>query len=262
VKANASNPSLQVNENAKVGSLPTIRLFKNSNRVLRTIFSKPGESQDEFLITMLNEASDSIDSYDSEKMLNPSINIFSMINDSLKVAINSFPIVESEKEIKLGFQSNFSGTHLLSFKSIEDFSDYDVLLWDKYLGIIQLVNDDPIYSFSNSGSAISLNRFLLIFLNRGFGNYLKNSQSLQSKLSSELIISPNPSHENIRILNSNFSFDDCVYKIYNSNYQLVSSGKMKSMVNEIDVHSLSEGVYMIELLDTLGYIKRAKFLKN
>ena len=261
VKANAANPALQVNENAKVGLLPPVRLFKKSNSVLRAIFSKPGEAQDEFLISMLNESNDATDPYDSEKMLNPSINIFTMIDDSFKLAINSFPVVESEKEVKLGFQSNFSGTHVLSFKSIEDFSNYDVLLWDKYLGVIQLVNDCPIYSFSNTGTSLSTNRFLLIFLNRGSGDYFKLKQSLQSKLISEFIITPNPAHESISIQDAIISLNDCTYRIYNSSFQQLSSGKIKSGSNEIDIHFLSEGMYILEIFDSKGKIQRAKFLK-
>jgi endonuclease I len=199
VKANAANPVLQVNEDAKISLQSTPRLFKKSTKSLRMFLIKPGEVMDENLFSMLDGSSDSMDIFDSEKMLNPSLNIFSLLNDSTSLSINSFPIVYSEKSINLDFQSSFSGNHILSFKQIEDFSDYDVLLVDNYLGVIQLINDKSNYEFIYQAAVPTKSRFNLIFVYRASVDYFKAKEKIESRFKDDLHIIPNPVFSSFKV---------------------------------------------------------------
>jgi hypothetical protein len=90
---------------------------------------------------------------------------------------------------------------------------------------------------------------------------LKNNQKLISNLNAELLVSPNPANETIKILNLYFPLIEFNYKIYNASFQLVISSKLKPTENSIDIHSLVNGIYIIEFTDNSGNIKRAKFVK-
>lgn len=261
VKASAANPVLQVNEDAKVGLQTTPRLFKKSTKSLRMFLIKPGEVMDENLFSMLDEASDSLDIFDSKKMLNPSLNIFSLLNDSISLSINSFPVVYSEKSINLDFQSSFSGTHILSFKQIEDFSDYDVLLVDNHLGVIQLVNDKSNYEFMNQSTVPTKSRFNLIFVYRASVDYLKAKQKIENRFNNDLQIIPNPVFSCFKVEFPPKGKASAKLNIFNAQNQLVYTADNYISGNEIESINWNSGIYFVEIRNSSGLLKRSKFVK-
>lgn len=85
--------------------------------------------------------------------------------------------------------------------------------------------------------------------NLGIDEYAKKSEGY--------ILSPNPAHEKLYI--DNAANADTAFKIISSNGQIIKEGKIDS--KGIDIHKLSNGIYIIELNDGEKSIAK-KFIKN
>jgi hypothetical protein len=266
VKATSTNPVLEINENAKVGMSPPVHLFKSKQKVLRLLVLKPNEVDDEFALAMLPEALNGQDNFDSEKMSNPWLNIYSINIDGKKNAINSVAPIQSEIEIPLGFGSSYTGLHRFSFKGLEEYDNYDVLLWDKYMGIIQVIHDRHTYEFTFNGGPNTENRFVLILVNRGDPDYLKNRDLVLSKSATSLIISPNPSHELTSIEAHGLKGTNARLIVYNSLGMEISNEinqiKNESILIEKNIETWANGAYEIVLIDELGNRKTGRLIKQ
>ena len=266
VKATSVNPVLEINENAKVGMSPPVHLFKSKQKILRLLVLKPNEVDDEFALAMLPEALNGQDNFDSEKMSNPWLNIYSINIDGKKNAINSIAPIQSEIEIPLGFGSSYTGLHRFSFKGLEEYDSYDVLLWDKYMGIIHMIHDRHTYEFTFNGGTNTENRFVLILVNRGDPDYLKNRDLVLSKPATSLIISPNPSHEHTSIEAYALKGTNARLIVYNSLGMEISNEinqiKNESILIEKNIETWANGAYEIVLIDELGNRKSGRLIKQ
>jgi len=268
VKANGANPVLSLNESCKSVNSASGNMFKTDAKILRTLFVKRGELQDESIIAISPNASNGIDEMDTEKMLNPGLNIYSITEDSKANSINTINDVSSKYIIPLGITTKFSGIHEISFKGEENFSNYDVLLEDKYTGTINLINEKARYSFDVNSDFNSKGdgRFFLIFVNKGDINYLKNLASIYNNYN-QLKVNPNPVIDVAKIINkSSQKHGNVTYKLYNNIGQIVQEGNfVNSTLNdgiEIDMSARSAGVYLVEVLDATGKVNTAKIVKN
>jgi hypothetical protein len=215
---------------------------------------------------MLPEALNGQDNFDSEKMSNPWLNIYSINIDGKKNAINSVAPIQSEIEIPLGFGSSYTGLHRFSFKGLEEYDNYDVLLWDKYMGIIQVIHDRHTYEFTFNGGPNTENRFVLILVNRGDPDYLKNRDLVLSKSATSLIISPNPSHELTSIEAHGLKGTNARLIVYNSLGMEISNEinqiKNESILIEKNIETWANGAYEIVLIDELGNRKTGRLIKQ
>jgi hypothetical protein len=265
VKATASNPVLSANENVKVGTSPPVHLFKNSQKVLRLLVLKPNEVDDEFALAMLPEALNGQDDYDSEKMSNPWLNIYSINSDGKKNSINSIAPIQSEIEIPLGFGSSYSGLHRFSFKGLHEYSNYDILLWDKFLGVLHAVHDKHTYEFNYSGSQNTENRFLLILVNRGDPDYLKTKEMIYSKSSGSLLISPNPAHDIAAIEAHGLTGEQGSLIVYNTLGLEISKEIIQIKNGNISltksIETWASGAYEFVIIDEKGNRKSGRLIK-
>jgi hypothetical protein len=268
VKANASSPVLVATEAVKTGASPATPLFKTNIKALRVNFIKPGELTDELVVAMSPEAQDGLDAMDSEKMTNPSLNIYAKDAVGNENAINTFKAAQAETVVPVGINTTFTGMHTFSFKGETEFNAYDVLLEDKYLGVIQLVNDNPTYQFEITANPLTFgeNRFRLIFVNRGDFDYLKRIQGIYKNVNGVVNMYPNPTAQVTSVQVPNMSGNMAQVKVYNAVGQELMS--FSSAINkgnssfEIDLGVQSSGVYFVEVTDELGKVSKGKLVKN
>lgn len=129
-----------------------------------------------------------------------------------------------------------------------------------------LVFDDPSNSINwdnehidNSGGYIGTHLDFMVC-----NNYapLAKSVTLQpSKINIDnaIVISPNPA--SIAISISNLQKESQAYEIYNLNGQLVGKGNCESG-SYVSLQSLSEGIYLIKIITSSGYMSNVKFIKQ
>ncbi len=267
VKANAVSPVLTAIESVKATAAPSTKLFKNQGQFLRLSLVKHGQLQDEALFGIIPGIADAQDAFDSEKMMNPSLNVYA-ISKPYRNGIHSIPSVSEQVTIPLGITSNFTGKHTFTVKGEKDFTQYDLLLVDHYLGVISLLNEKPMVEFEINTDAASKgeNRFEIVFVNKGNAEYLKNLAAVFNK-TNQLTVMPNPVQQMVTLSTQLNSVEGTYnYKLFNNLGQLVQQGTvLNANLNkgiEIDLSSKSAGVYFIEIADTLGKINTAKVVKN
>lgn len=269
VKANASSPALIATEPVKIGASPATSLFKSNVKALRMVFVKPGELQDELVVAMSPEAQNGLDAMDSEKMSNPSINVYAKDANGHSNAINTIKAAEAQTVVTVGVNSTFSGIHKFSFKGETEFNAYDVLLEDKYLGVIQMINDNPIYQFevvSSNAATFGENRFSLIFVNRGDFDYLKRIQGIYKNMNGVVNMYPNPTIQTSNVQVPGLTGNVAKVKVYNSLGQELES--FTSLITKgnasfnVDLGNNATGVYFIEVSDESGKVSKGKLVKN
>ena len=268
VKANASSPLLVATEAVKTGNSPATPLFKTNIKALRVNFVKPGELADELVVAMSPEAQDGLDAMDSEKMTNPGLNIYAKDAVGNENAINTFKAAQAETVVPVAVNSTFTGSHTFSFKGETEFNAYDVLLEDRFLGVIQLVNTNPTYRFDITANTLTFgeNRFRLIFVNRGDFDYLKRIEGIYKNMNGVVNMYPNPTLQTTSVQVPNMSGNMAQVKVYNAVGQELMS--FSSAINkgnasfEVDLGVQSSGIYFVEVIDELGKVSKGKLVKN
>ena len=268
VKTNASNPALTITEQAKKNQPQASTFFKNEVQALRLVFVKPGKVQDESIIAMQANASNSKDEYDTEKMGNTNLNVYTLSIDGESMAIQTIPSVANFFKIPLLIQSNFSGEHVFSFKDVEQFNDFDVLLEDNYNGVVLNLKEQKSYAIQlNSNLAAeqqAASRFNILFVNKG--SELKLKHDLFSTFSSSnLVVYPNPSKDLTSIQANGFKGEFAILKLYNMQGQLVFSNARIALQNgilqlKIQTNEFSKGMYLIEIDDDNGTKKQGRLI--
>ena len=268
VKANGSSPALIATEAVKTGNSPVTPLFKTNIKTLRMTLVKPGELTDELVVAMSPEAQDGLDAMDSEKMTNPNLNVYALDINGKDNAINTIKAAQAETVVPVGISSTYTGIHKFSFKGETEFNAYDVLLEDKYLGVIQLVNDNPSYQFevTSNPATFGENRFRLMFVNRGDFDYLKRIQSIYKNMTGLVNMYPNPTNQMTSVQVPNLTGKQAQVKVYNAlgqemmNFSTVINKGNASF--EVDLGSNASGIYFVEVSDELGKVSKGKLIKN
>jgi hypothetical protein len=170
--------------------------------------------------------------------------------------------------IPLGIGSVFTGKHQITIKGEKDFDQYDLLLVDHYLGVITLLNEKPVVEFEINADAASKgeDRFEIIFINKGYNDYLKNLASVYNSMN-QLQVTPNPVQTTTKITCNTATVEGNVnFKVFNNIGQLVQQGTVlnANLQNgiEVDLSARSAGVYFIEVADVTGKVNTAKIVKN
>ncbi len=268
VKANGASPALSLNESSKSATSASGNMFKTNAKVLRALFVKRGELQDEAIVAISPNASNGVDEMDSEKMSNPSLNIYSVSEAAKKNAINTIAEVASQTIIPLGIGTTFTGTHEISFKGENEFAAYDVLLEDKYAGTITLINEKARYSFEVNSDLNSKGegRFYLIFVNRGDVNYLKNIQGVYKGIVGTVNMYPNPTNGVTKVNATELTGSNAQVKLYNALGQEVASFSKEisngSVSFDMDLSNNNSGVYFVEVSDASGKVTKGKLVRN
>lgn len=268
VKANAAAPALSANESVKTAAAPVGSLFKNKVKTLKASFMKSGVMFDEMAIHFIPGATPAKDAaYDAEKMFNSNINLYS-ISAGKKYALNAIAPPSSEDIIPLGISSTATGLHKLVFSQLDEFTAYDVLLEDKFLGVITLLNDRPYYEFNIGTNPAELgeNRFRIIFVNRGDEDYLEKKNALMNQINSHVSMYPNPANESTSFHSNAITTNMATIKVINIMGQEMMNKqvtcKQAELHTDLDLSELNSGIYFVEIWDGTKIISTNKLMKN
>ena len=194
-----------------------------------------GTLSDETVIATHTSASDSYDSYDSEKMANGDSNrpeIFSMAG-SQEFVINGISPLPHSKQIALGVRPGRAGNYTINLTEWRNTGNMEAVLRDNQLGEELILTESSNYSFDTDGST-STSRFSLLFRTKG-------SNTGFDRISSDLLIYS--TQNTIRVESA--SLEGNAISIFNALGQPVFNGKAQS--NRVEINGLTPAVYMVKV---------------
>ena len=119
--------------------------------------------KDKLAVVFIDEASDGVDKYDTEKRFGSGVNPFEIftVSSTNKLTINSFPF-ENGKAVGLGYSASAAGEYTI------EIADYvtegvEVLLIDNEYDLSTNLTEGDSYSFSIDTKGVNTTRFSLIF---------------------------------------------------------------------------------------------------
>ena len=113
----------------------------------------------------------------------------------------------------------------------------------------------------NQANVPTKSRFNLIFVYRGFVDYLKAKSTIETRFQNELQIIPNPVFSNFKVEFSQKIKSTAKLSIFNAQNQLVYTNDNYISGAEIESVNLKSGIYFVELSNSFGLLKRGKFVK-
>ncbi|MBU3662235.1 MAG: T9SS type A sorting domain-containing protein [Bacteroidetes bacterium] len=185
---------------------------------------------------------------DSRKLMNESMNLFTISTDGIPLSTNLLSIEKNDSVFSLPL--NISGpkaNYKLIFDGISSFDNYKIALFDKYTNKKTLLTSNTITNISINDDLGSKNdRFNLIFTKAEVTGLIESKI-----LFPEIQLYPNPSSNMINLKTSYRVNHDYNYQILNHLGQYVMAGQFNFSNNEIhtiEVSSLPCGIYFIKLL--------------
>jgi predicted RNA-binding protein with TRAM domain len=260
VQATGSGAAVTFNEAAKVtGVAPTV-VHKGAKTNEFTIkYSKDSTENDEFIAMVIDNATLNKDGYDIIKLGNENLNLSSYGEDTMQLTLSAIPQVVSETRIKLNVEATAIGTYNFDFKNMDNFqSNITVSLFDRYTNKTNDVRKNTKYTF-DMGAGVNQwgkNRFELI-LNLDKTNVDEFALLNQT----HMLVYPNPATDvlNISINNATFKNSDIV--VYNISGTEVLKTNMAATSAQLNIETLSNGVYFVKVSNQNGFNKTVKFVK-
>ncbi len=167
--------------------------------------------------------------------------------DKIKYAINTTNINDASI-VPLGYYFKNDGEYTINITEI-NFDDYNVYLVDKQKGTEIDIKVNPSYTFTTVAGIIT-DRLEIRF---------EKTVSIDG-LSDDIIkIYPNPASDKLTILGINSNVISNI-KIYSVTGKLIKA-TIPNTINEININSLKEGIYFIEINSKKGKIIK-KFVKE
>ena len=164
------------------------------------------------------------------------------------------------KKIKLNVEATAIGTYHFDFTNMEHFEkDVTVNLFDRYTNKTTDVRKNKKYTF-DMGAGVNQwgnNRFELI-LNKtttGVGDLA------QKIANTKLLVYPNPATDVLNININNSSFKNSEVVIYNISGVEVLKTNMANSSTQLNIETLSNGVYLVKVSNQNGFNKTVKFVK-
>jgi len=259
VQATASSPTLTFKETYKTTSAP-IALHKTMMSDEFTLkFIKDETESDEIILKMIDGATLNKDGYDINKLGNENLNLSAYGTDSNLLTLSAIPFVIEETRIKLNIEATEVGTYKFDFTNMDQFdASVSVSLLDKYTNTTTDVRKNTKYTF-DMGAEINQwgnNRFELI-LNLDKTNVDEFALLNQT----QMLVNPNPASDILNISLSNINFKNSNIVVYNVSGMEVSKSTMNGASAQLNIESLSNGVYFVKVSNENGFSKTVKFIK-
>lgn len=211
---------------------------------------------DQFVLRNREDALESKDAMDANKMENPDVNFYSTTNNNDKFAIDHRPLT-ANSVVNLGFTTT-SDYHFTFKVANLDMPGYDVFLMDKFLNKQTLLSTSTIYNFTTTADANSKgsNRFQLVF------NKVANGAQ-EMNASNNFMAYPNPASSEINISLTTANKGIYQFGVYNQLGQELTTGNFNFNTNTIqtlNIEALGSGVYFIKVSNgdatqTIKFIK-------
>ncbi len=223
-------------------------------------FYQDSTENDYTVIKMYNGATLNNDMYDIVKVRNDNLNLAAYGTDSVNLTASVIPPIVEETRIKLNVEATVIGTYHFDFTNMDNFEkDLTVNLFDRYTNKTTDVRKNTKYTFE-MGAGVNQwgnNRFELI-LNK---NTTGTEDLTQKIANTKLLVYPNPATDvlNINISNANFKNSEVV--VYNISGAEVLKTNMANSSVQLNIETLSNGVYFVKVTNQNGFNKTVKFVK-
>ncbi len=262
VKATASNASIQFNENAKA-NVNSFDFFRNTKlKLVNVSVIDDSLNSDNAVITFdIDNAHNNYEFNDASKLFNDRLNLYSMSDDNVPLAVNSRILYKKNDTVKLSIWSYYGndiqkGNYKLRFDSLESLENsIDIYLIDNYLKTKILVNDHDYYEFKIDADLASYgnSRFQLVFELKANGT---QSRSIEPYLK----VWPNPTFENIDVF-SNYSIVSI--EVLDFNGKIVFVQNFEDLPNKVllNLATINSGFYILKVNTQSGQ-RFIKVLKN
>jgi hypothetical protein len=212
----------------------------------------------ELLIGFKEDATDGFDNgYDGIKFKgNPTISFYSILvsDDGQDYAIQGLSSNFTEKTVKIGFQTEFSGEYdmqIVSFENIEN--NFSVILEDTYEDVLTQLNETTRYTFSVQSSGTYNDRFLLHFYHT-----VGTSESMDENADAQIY-----SFGNEIIVNNTEQNNYNQVVVYDLMGKKISSRPFDNTKGLNKYHmDLAYGFYIVELTGNQSNIRQKVFIKH
>jgi hypothetical protein len=262
VQATGTGASLTFTEAFKTNSAP-IALHKKgtASDELHIKYYKDSTESDEFILKMINGATLLKDEYDITKLKNDNLNLSSYGADSINLTLSSIPVVIEETKIILNVEATQKGTYKFDFATINDFdNNITVSLLDKFTQKTIDIRKNPIYTFvmDSMPHQWGKDRFVLILNASPISTGIAHESSI---INTKMAVYPNPASDVLNININNASFKNSNISIYNISGNEVMNTTMIGASTQLNIESLSNGVYFVKVKNENGFDRTVKFIK-
>jgi chitodextrinase len=173
VRANANGTTLDfstaVQSHQSANPLKAPALKSISQEMLRLQVTNSDAIADETVLYFNQDASNSFDSYDAQKMFNNSASVAEIytVAGNENLAINGLNTISYDTEMPLGFNTVTAGTFSIKASQIANFAQGTQVILKDYADVNNPVttdlSDGSSYSFTSTATSNNTSRFTLIF---------------------------------------------------------------------------------------------------
>jgi len=200
--------------------------------------------QDRFIIREQSGARNGKDSLDAIKLMNPGINVFSKVSDSIKLAVDSRPF-QQQTIIPIELKNIVEGNY--RFQIFDAFmpTAFKMVLYDNYSNkTMSLVKDSSyLFSITNDSLSKASNRFFI-------GKWIpKASSPLVNILTVKVY--PNPAKNEIRVTFKSAVTANNSIRLYHLSGTLIKTfqiGSMQQGLVTIPIGDIANGQYYIQVI--------------
>ncbi len=159
LQATGADPQLIIHEEAK--ALGGGEFFRNRSSDQLIISLADGNVTDKAYVKLRSFASPGRDNYDGLKWKNATIDIFTIAEDDVEMAINSTPTLPCSSPIRIGMRNVKPGAYSLSVEKLGRFESFSYVLRDAYLN--KTIELDKPYNFevNSDPASAAVERFSL-----------------------------------------------------------------------------------------------------
>ena len=262
VKATGSSPVLKIYESHKVSAQQGSKIFKNTDEPshMRLKLSIDTIQFDDAVIHFTEGATKNFDrKYDAFDITQGIGFLTADLKDTL--AINGFPKLHVNDVAKIYINNLITGKYKIMFSDMSTFDQtFDAYLIDHYLNKNTLIKEDVIYSFNidtNNLFTSGGTRFEIIF-----GESKTSYENiLNRKNETQLSVYPTPATDILNVNISNANFKNSKVSITNVSGQQLINTNMSGAQAQLNIESLSNGVYFVTVSNEEGFNKTVKFVK-
>lgn len=246
----------------KAESSPATLTFKNNHRMhfesgynplkvkaadnrqrLRLLISN-GQAKDEALIVGKSYASNTLDSYDVEKMSNGDVTIpelYSLVQNE-ELVINSLNQLKEGANVQLGVRPGQAGNYTLEVSQFENITD-KVVLKDKLTDSETELTAGIVYSFTSDAN-VTNDRFVVEFRAPGITTAVTEATEGNTQV---FVTKAN------RIAVQLLAGKDATLSVYNMAGQLVAEAQSTGTLTVLD-QTFSSGVYLVKVNNLLSKV--------
>ena len=263
IQASSASPVFTFKETYKTSTAPGV-LHKTDVKTdqFEIKYYKDSVESDYLTVKVHDGATLDYDTYDIFKLRNDNLNLSAYGQDTVQLAATVIPQVTEETHIKLNVEARAIGTYKFDFINMDNFDKgVTVSLFDRYTNKTTNIGANSIYTF-DMGPGVNQwgkNRFELILNGKATSTNPEDKQS--TIINTKMSVYPNPASDVLNININNASFKNSNISIYNISGNEVMNTSMNGASTQLNIESLSSGVYFVKVKNENGFDRTVKFIK-